>query len=136
MPPNDPQQIFRRYVDEVLNKGNMTVFDELVDQNYVGHEPQLPGGRGTRDHAKQGIQEVRAGAPDVHYTIDNIQDQGNGQLSVRWTARGTHRGHLMGKAGTGKPVTLSGTATVRIQNGKIVEGSSQYDQQELTRQLS
>src|SRR5439155_6703677 len=27
MPPNDPQQIFRRYVDEVLNKGNMTVFD-------------------------------------------------------------------------------------------------------------
>lgn len=44
----------------------------------------------------------------------------------RFTARGTHRGELLGVAGTGRTIALRGINIFRIENERIIErwGSS------------
>jgi predicted ester cyclase len=56
-------------------------------------------------------------------------------VASRWTARGTHRGELMGIAPTGKQVTVTGINIERIANGKLVEGWSNYDTLGMLQQL-
>ena len=53
----------------------------------------------------------------------------------RWTARGTHRGELMGIAPTGKQVAVTGINIERFANGKLVEGWSNYDTLGMLQQL-
>ena len=49
-------------------------------------------------------------------------------MVARWTATMTHQGEFLGFAPTGKKVTVTGTSTQRISNGKIVEGWDNWDQ--------
>jgi predicted ester cyclase len=40
---------------------------------------------------------------------------------IRWTARGTHQGELLGIAPTGKAVVIPGISILRVAGGKIAE---------------
>jgi len=137
--PQDSEHIVRRYIQEVLEKGDMNVFEELVDPNFVSHDSSAQhigmSGAGHRETAKQGINELHKAVGNLKYDIDNISSQGD-QVTVRGTVHGTHRGQLMGMAPTGKQARVPYTATVRVVNGKIVEGSSQWDVDEVKRQLT
>lgn len=53
----------------------------------------------------------------------------------RWTARGTHKGALMGIPPTGKQVTVTGITINRIANGKFAEDWSNYDLLGMLQQL-
>ena len=59
--------------------------------------------------------------------IDQIIEQGD-KVVARWTATMTHKGEFLGFAPTGKKVTITGTSTQRISDGKIVEGWDNWDQ--------
>ena len=59
--------------------------------------------------------------------IDQTVEQGD-KVVARWTATMTHTGEFLGFAPTGKKVTITGTSTQRIFNGKIVEGWDNWDQ--------
>jgi hypothetical protein len=37
----DNQALVRRYIEEVINKGNTTAIDELVAPDYLGHSTGL-----------------------------------------------------------------------------------------------
>lgn len=47
--------------------------------------------------------------------------------SIRWTARGTHRGEFQGIPTTNRTFTLSGISIDRIVEGKIVQSWAAYD---------
>jgi hypothetical protein len=57
------------------------------------------------------------------------------RVVTRWTARGTHRGELMGIPPTGKPVTMTGITINRLEGGKVVEDWTVFDQLGLLQQL-
>jgi steroid delta-isomerase-like uncharacterized protein len=119
--------IVRRYIDEVWNKGNMAVVDELVAANAVDHDPNNPpglppGAEGVKKHATA----MRAALPDTHITVDDMIAEGD-KVVTRWTARATHKGPLMGIAPTGKHVTVSGIWIDRIADGKIAEEWANWD---------
>lgn len=48
-------------------------------------------------------------------------------MLVRWTARGTHRGELMGLRRTNRSATVTGISVQRFRDGKIVEDWTQWD---------
>lgn len=78
------KMLLRRLFDEVYNQGNLDAADELVASDMVVHEPshdirELEG-------AKQFIATLRAGFPDIHFTIeDQIAEED--RVVTRFTAR-------------------------------------------------
>ena len=62
--------------------------------------------------------------PDYHVTVVDQVAEGD-KVSTVWTAQGTHQGIWMSPIGaipsSGKPVTWTGTTTLRIRDGQIAE---------------
>ena len=107
----------RRLNDEVFNKGNLALVDELMAPNYVFHiTPEVKGPEGV----KQYIATFRTAFPDLHITIEDMVAEGD-MMAIRYTMRGTFKGEYMGIAPTGKQMTLPNAGFARFEGGKQVE---------------
>src|ERR1051326_6640902 len=96
----------RRAIEEAINKGNLSVIDELVASQYVYHEPGVGDLQGP-DGLKQLITGYRNAFPDLRLTIEDQIDGGN-TVVTRWTATGTHQGELLGIPAAGRRVSCNG----------------------------
>jgi len=113
--------IVMRYGEEVWNKGDMAVVDEIIASNYIRHDDTLPEGaiRG-RDAYKKYITACRTAWPDFHCTATDVIAQGD-KVVVRWADRGTFKGEFGGIPPNGKEVAWEDLVIHRIAGGKIVE---------------
>ena len=105
----------RRVIEEIYNRGDLAVVDELAASDLVIHASSQDI-RG-RDGAKQYVAALRAGFPDLHLTVEDQVAEGD-MVVTRWTARGTHTGAFQGIPATGKAVRVAGTDIDRIIDGK------------------
>jgi steroid delta-isomerase-like uncharacterized protein len=112
--------IVSRATEEIFNKNNLAVVDELYATNFVSHGSDIPGVTPDREGYKQFVTMSRTALPDFHTTIEDMIAEGD-KVVQRFTARGTHKGEFMGIPPTGKQVTITGIAIDRIAGGKIVE---------------
>ena len=124
----------RRSIEEIWNKGNLAVADELIAANSVTHDPATPNPGSGPEATKQQASMYRTAFPDLHITIEDQVAEGD-QVVTRWTARGTHRGDLMGIAPTGKQMTITGINITRIAGGKAQEGWTNWDTIGMMQQL-
>jgi steroid delta-isomerase-like uncharacterized protein len=115
----------RRILDEAWSQGKLDVIDDLVDPDYVFHDPAVPGIKGT-DGLKQLITMYRTGYPNLRFTIEDQLADGD-KVIVRWICGGTHKGELMGIPATGKQTTTSGISITRYKNGKAIEEWTRWD---------
>lgn len=115
----DNQALVRRYIEEVVNKGNLTAVDELIAPDYVSHAVGTPEVKG-REGLKQRVTLLRTAFPDVHVTVDDMIAAGD-KVATRTTFHGTHKGEYLGIAPTGKAITATGIGITHIANGKIQE---------------
>ncbi len=126
------QTLMRRGIEEVWNGGNFDVVDELIADDFVGHQPPL------ENHGPAGVKRyfamLREAFPDIHFTIED-QIAENDRVVTRWTARATHLGTYQGIPATGKPGIVTGITINRIANGKIVEGWTNLDSLGMLQQL-
>ena len=124
----------RRFVDEVINRGNVAVIDELAAPNYVDHTSP-PGVPPTAEGQKVFVTMFRGAFPDLHYTIDDTITEGD-RLVQRTTAHGTMKGDFMGMPASGKEATWSEIHIVRFDaDGKAVEHWGVVDQLGMLAQL-
>ena len=127
--------VARRLLEEVWNKGNLAVLNEIIAKDHVSRGPgTLPGLLAGPDGTKQLVTVYRNAFPDVRFTIDEQIAEGD-QVVTRWTADGTHKGELQGIPATGKSSTVTGIAVDRIVNGKIAESWGIFDQFGMMQQL-
>ena len=120
--------VIRRFFEEVWNKGNLAVLNELIAKDHVNSGPgTLPGLPTGPEGAKQLVTVYRNAFPDIHFKIDELIAEGD-KVVTRWTAQGTHKGELVGIPATGKSSTVTGINVDRIVNGKIVESWGIFDQ--------
>jgi len=122
----------RRFVEEIWNKGNFTVLNDLVAPDYVDHDSSssIGGPEGLR----QEVSLFRNAFPDLRFAIEDIIAEGD-KVVTRITASGTHERDLPGIAATGKRATISGMVMTRYENGKAAEGWFKFDFLGLYRQL-
>jgi steroid delta-isomerase-like uncharacterized protein len=126
--------IVRRLVEELWNKGNLSVADELFAPNYEHHDAStLDFGRGPESEKKRATL-YRTAFPDIRLTIEDIIAEGE-TVMTRWSCRGTHKGDLSGIAPTGKQINISGVTIARLANGKLAEGWVNWDALGLMQQL-
>jgi steroid delta-isomerase-like uncharacterized protein len=125
--------VFRRYVEEVGNEGNLDLVDEIFDR-YVSHQPDgSTSERGPAD-VKRFLGELREAFPDYRSDIEDQIAEGD-KVATRWRMHGTHQGEFRGLAPTGKQVNITGIGIFRFSGGKVVESWDNFDQLGLMRQL-
>jgi len=126
--------LVRRGVEEVWNRGNFAVVDELTASDVVVHSSppsdELYGPEGI----KQFYATLRAAFPDIHFTIEDQISEGD-RVVTRWTARATHIHEYHGVPPTGKKYMMTGVDIDRIVNGKVVECWPIADELSLLQQL-
>lgn len=113
--------LLERFHDRIWNEGDLKLIDELLAPEFVGH--MLTGDEPIRGQGgmKEFVALVREAFPDLTQTVDDLIAEGD-KVVIRWTARGTHDGDLMGIEPTGRRVTFAGMGIMRFRDGKIVEG--------------
>src|SRR5438552_12969677 len=101
MSAEDNKALVRRSIEEVWNKRNLNIVNEIYAASYVGHDPASPIGeiRGP-EGARQFVATYLRAFPDARITIEELLAEGD-KVVNRYTARGTHQGELMGLAPTG-----------------------------------
>ena len=124
--------LMRRFIEEVWNKGNMDVADELFHPDHTSPSaPTLPpGAEGTKMIASM----FRNAFPDFHMTIDLIVAEDD-RVAARFIETGTHLGELFGIPPTGKTVNFSEIGILRIADGKVVESWYDVDMLGMMQQL-
>src|SRR5437870_2662918 len=90
----------RRFLEEVMNRGNTAVIDEVSGPNFVDHTapPGVPSGN---EGFKAFVTLFRTAFPDLHYTIDDEIAEGD-RTAQRVTARATMKGDFQGMPASGK----------------------------------
>jgi steroid delta-isomerase-like uncharacterized protein len=115
----------RRFVDEVINRGNLAAVDELTGPNFVDHSAP-PGVPPTAEGAKAFFGMFHSAFPDLHATVDDVIAEGD-RVVQRRTTSGTMRGDFMGMPASGKVASWSGIHIIRFVDGKLVEHWSVVD---------
>lgn len=150
MPPNTPLQtqrmaacptpplmleknkaIARWYIEELWNKKNLAVIDEVFVSHFEGHLVNPSKGH-------QGIKE-NVGAflrafPNGHATIDDLFGEGD-RICFRWRFEAKHEGPFLHIPPTGKDVVVKGITIERFEGDKIAEIWAEIDVFGLLKQL-
>jgi len=129
----DNVAIVRRLSDEIWNRENYDVIDELVAPNHILHDPlvtQLEG----REPYRQHVLALKSAFPDFQLLVEDAIASGD-EVYVRWVARGTHRGDLLGIASTRKRAVVQGVGIHRFKGGKVIESWNHFDALGLLQQL-
>jgi predicted ester cyclase len=115
--------------------GNLDRFEDLHSPHFVDHSPD--GRPPDRDGFRQGIIEVYQALPDLQTVIDDLViDTARQTVAVRWSASGTHRGPLLGKAPTNRGLELRGIEIIRIANDQVCERWGEWDGLDLLAQMN
>jgi predicted ester cyclase len=104
---SDQKALVRRYIEEVVNTGNLDRVSDFVAAGDV-------------ESAKAHIRGVRTTYPDLHVTVISQIAEGD-HVATRVIARGTHVGLYCGIKPTNKPISIDGVNIDQIRDGKIVE---------------
>jgi predicted ester cyclase len=120
MSNQENEALVRRWIG-LMNEGKFDAFEEVL----------------TPAHAKrfrEGNAGFQAGFPGYQQIIEDMMSDGD-KVITRVTIRGTHRGHFLGIAPTGKEVAYEVIAIDRIEDGKVAESWEQGDHLGLMIQL-
>ncbi len=110
--------MYSRAWNELINKGNTGIVDELFAPNYVRHDPHFP--MSGRDALKDFAISLHNGFSGIRFTIDDMVAEGN-KILQRFTLTCTHTGEFMGLPPSVKKLVLTGLTLERVADGWIVE---------------
>jgi predicted ester cyclase len=126
--------LIRRFYEEVWNKGNIAVIDDIFASDYIRHDLR-PGIAPPGPEGQKAIAHLfRAAFPDIRMTLDLLIAEGD-LVMGRWTTQATHTGEWAGVSPTGKRAVFTGVNIFRIAGGKVVELWNHRDDQGLMEQL-
>lgn len=115
------KQLIRDYIDAIDDNAtdDWSVLDGFIAEDFVAHNPPLPGVSLDREGMKQAAEIFRVATPGRHEVPLQVAEN---DLVVSYIiGRGSHEGELMGIPATHKDVETAGIAIHRIRGGKIVE---------------
>jgi len=122
------------FVDEMLNKRNPAIIDELISPDFVDHDApadQAPGPEGV----KRTLAMVHGSLSNLRVFTDDIIAEGD-RVVVRQTAEAIQIGPFLGFAPTGKRLRWTAISIYRVANGRIAERWGLMDHRSLQQQLA
>ena len=126
------KKTIRLLIEEVFNKGNLTVLEEIVQRDYIYRSPSES--MNGIDDLKAFVAAIRSAFPNLNLKIDDQLAEEN-KVCTRVTMTGSHQGDFLGLPATGKRVELQGVIISRLEDGLIAEEWELLDQLTLLQQL-
>jgi steroid delta-isomerase-like uncharacterized protein len=117
----------QRFWDEVFNKGNLDVADELCTSDYVYHGPGDHELRGSNE-LKTLVKALRIHFPDLNVMVEDMVAEDE-KVAHRWTMQGTHKD-------TKKRLINKGMIITRFVDGKVAEDWELFDRLHGAEQLA
>jgi steroid delta-isomerase-like uncharacterized protein len=111
---------------EELNKGNAEIVKELYAPNVKSYSPSGSTAPASQNDDYELTKAYFKAVPDLNQTIEEIVTSGD-KVTVRFIARGTHKGDFQGIPATGNRMELSGIAIFHIKDGRIVDERQEVD---------
>ena len=113
----DNPAVVQRFVEEVINHGQMDAAAQFVCEDVVEQVP-LPGQGPGLEGLKDILRRMRAAFPDLDFSIKEQIAEGEKVVSrFEWT--GTHQQEFLGVPATGRPVRVWGVVIDRLEGGRI-----------------
>lgn len=113
----------RRLYEEVFERGNFDVADEILAPDILSHAGSEPPRTGTAG-IKQQAALLRSAIPDLKSILQD-QFSAEDRVCSRWLGTGTHTGQLNLPTGavppTGRSIAFSEIRIDRYEGGRIVE---------------
>ena len=103
MPFEDNKLLVRRYYDEMWNRWDFALADDLVAEG-VAFRGSLGQSVQGRDGFKEYMRAVRRAFPDFHNHVEELVAEGD-RVVARLAYTGTHAGALFDIAPTGRRVS-------------------------------
>jgi ketosteroid isomerase-like protein len=111
--------VVRRFYEEVMNKGNVNVLDDVMDAEFDDHGEALFGSPHGRAVIRGGIEAVHSILGDLNVHIEDMVASGD-MVGVRGTMSCKLIGPFVGVQPTGNELKWGGIAMFQLQDGKIV----------------
>ncbi len=125
--------LLRRFVEELVNQGNMAVAPELVAPDFIELDP-FPGQAPGRAGLIESIERLRTAFPDLIWKIEGMVAEGEMVASLNsWS--GTHRGEFLRIAPTGRRVNISCMIFDTYEDGKLMKSRLMINVLSLLQQL-
>jgi len=113
--------VVRRYIEEVINGGNLEVIDTLF-------VPEM------REAVRGFATAADESFPDRREELREVVAEGD-TVMAHWVFRGTHRGLFYGIAATGRQIEINGFAIYYFKDGQIMADSMCMDWLDAVEQL-
>ncbi len=126
------KELVRRYIDEVVNRGDARLLAELVASDHVIHG--LDGDLYGPEGARIDLADWRTGFPDIHLIVEDLIGEDD-RVVCRFLLRGTQTGRFLGIPATGRAVEVAGVAIDRLAEGRLIERWVHLDLLDLLHQL-
>jgi steroid delta-isomerase-like uncharacterized protein len=137
MSPQKNKEAVVRLIEEVWNKGNFQIVDELIAPQYtIRHDPGDPWEGQTINLAtfKDRVKMSRDVLPDQKFSIEDLVAEDN-KVAISWKFTGTQKGDLPGLPATNKKVNISGLTIYYFSNDKMIGHWQVIDKLNLLGQL-
>jgi predicted ester cyclase len=118
---DENKALIRRYIKAIDDNqtSDWSILDEYISEDFVAHNPPVPGVGLDREGMKHAAEIFRVATPGTHEI--GMQVAEDDLVVSRVTGRGVHAGELLGIPPTNKEVETDGIVIHRIRDGKIVE---------------
>jgi predicted ester cyclase len=127
--------LIRRYIQAIDDNqtSDWSVLDEYIAEDFVAHNPAIPGVSLDRDGMKQAAEIFRVATPGRHEIRMQIAE--GDLVASHILGLGVHAGELLGIPATNKEVETEGIAIHRVQDNKIAEYWSVSDVARVLQQI-
>jgi steroid delta-isomerase-like uncharacterized protein len=130
------KELIRRYIQAIDDNvaGDWNLLDRYIAEDFVAHNPAVPGVTLDRDGMKQAAEIFRVASPGARHEIP-LQVAESDLVVSYIIERGVHAGELLGIPATNKEIVTEGIAIHRVRDGKIVEYWSVTDVARVLQQI-
>jgi predicted SnoaL-like aldol condensation-catalyzing enzyme len=126
----------RRWFDDIIVAGQLSVADEIFSARHRIHDPHAPpGGWPVGPEGPKAVARVFGGSFSGWQVSIDAQIAEGDRVATCWTARATHTGALQGLPPTGRTAQVTGVNVTRFADGRIVESWYNFDMLGLLQQL-
>jgi steroid delta-isomerase-like uncharacterized protein len=126
--------LVRQLIEEVFNRGNMSLIDELLAPDFLEREEMPPGMPSDREGVRLATTMLHNAFPNFKATINDIIAEGD-KVVTRLTWSSTQMGGFMGIPPAGKSMSIGVIDIFRIDEGKSVEHWGLMDSLAMMQQL-
>lgn len=111
------KDLVKKYYEELWNKQNRALIDEIFDEEITFRGSLNIETKGKKEFEEY-MNNILNGIPNLYHGIETIVEE-NGVVAVRAVYNGTHKGKLFDIEPTNRRIKYNGASFFRFNNDKI-----------------